>query len=144
VSTQVLAYLVYLLTALATVVIVLTWLRLGRGEGGARRTHVGGLLVRVHTIAGVLALLIWVVFLLADPESSLGSSTAGIVALALWWVVALTGLLILVRWLPSRGRHASSATEDRWSSGPALSVFAHGGMLVGVCVFTWAYLTSAV
>jgi hypothetical protein len=136
--------IVYLLTALATVVIVLTWLRLGRGPGGAGRTHVGGTLVRVHAVAGVLALLVWVVFLLAGPETPIGSSTAGIIALALWWVVALTGLLILVRWLPSRGRHASSATEDRWSSGPALSVLAHGGMLVGVCVFTWAYLTSTV
>lgn len=143
-STQVLVYLVYLLTALATVVIVLTQLRLGRGAGGARRTHVGELLVRVHGIAGVLALLIWVAFLVAGPESSLGSSAAGIIALALWWVVALTGLLILVRWLPSRGRHAASATEDRWSSGPGLSVLAHGGMLFGVCVFTWAYLTSVV
>jgi hypothetical protein len=135
---------VYVLTALATVVIVLTRLRLGRGTTGAGRTHVGAALVRVHTVVGVLALLIWVAFLVADSESALGSSTAGIIALALWWVVALIGLMILVRWLPSRGRHAASATEDRWSSGPALSVLAHGGMLVGVCVFTYAYLNSQV
>jgi hypothetical protein len=136
--------IVYLLTALATVVIVLTWLLLGRGPGGAGRTHVGGTLVRVHAVAGVLALLVWVVFLLAGPETPLGSSTAGIIALALWWVVAVAGLLILVRWLPSRGRHASAATADSWSAGPALSVLAHVGMLLGVCVFTWAYLTSTV
>lgn len=135
---------VYVLTVLATVVIVLTRLRLGRGTGAAGRTHVGETLVRVHTAVGVLALLIWVVFLVADGESPLGSSTAGIIALALWWVVALTGLMILIRWLPSRGRHASSATEDRWSSGPGLSVLAHGGMLAGVCVFTFAYLSSKV
>jgi hypothetical protein len=136
--------LVYVLTALAAVVIVLTWLRLGRGTGGAGRAQVGRTLVRVHTVAGVLALLVWVIFLVADEETPLGSSTAGIVALALWWVVALTGLMILVRWMPSRGRHASSATVDRWSRGPWLSVLAHGGMLVGVCVFTYAYLNSTV
>ena len=49
-----------------------------------------------------------------------------------------------MRWLPSRGKHAPTATEDTWSEGPGLSVLAHVGMLVGVCVFTWAYLTSAV
>ena len=136
--------LVYVLTALAAVVIGLTRLRLRGGTAGAGRIQVGNALVRVHTAAGVLALLIWVVFLVADEESPLGSSTAGILALALWWVVAVTGLLILIRWLPSRGRHASSATRDNWSQGPWLSALAHVGMLFGVCVFTWTYLISAV
>jgi hypothetical protein len=136
--------IVYILTALAAVVIVLTRLRLRRGTRGAGRLQVAPALARVHTAVGVLALLIWVVFLVADEETPLGSSTAGIVALALWWVVAVTGLLILIRWLPSRGRHASSATPDGWSQGPWLSVLAHVGMLVGVCVFTWAYLIAAV
>jgi len=136
--------IVYLLTALAAVVIVLTHLRLGSGTAGAGRAQVGGALVHVHTVAGVLALLTWLVFLVAGSDTALGSSAAGIVALALWWVVAVTGLLILVRWLPSRGKHASSATEDKWSEGPGLSVLAHVGMLVGVCVFTWAYLNSYV
>jgi hypothetical protein len=141
VSTQA---IVYVLTALAAVVIVLTRLRLGREAGGAGRAQVAGALVRVHTVAGGGALLIWAVFLVADPESPLGSSTVGIIALALWWVVVVAGLMILVRWLPTRGRHASSATRDSWSGGPWLSVLAHVGMLVGVCVFTWAYLIAAV
>lgn len=149
--------IVYVLTALAAVVIVLTRLRLGQDRlvvrarqrlgqdtGGAGRAHVGGFLVNLHTAAGVLALLTWLVFLVAGPDTALGSSAAGIVALALWWVVAVTGLLILVRWLPTRGKHASSGTEDKWSEGPGLSVLAHVGMLVGVCVFTWAYLNSYV
>jgi hypothetical protein len=136
--------IVYILTALAAVVIVLTRLRLRRGSGGAGRTQVAAALVSVHTAVGVLALLTWLVFLVADEGTPLGSSTAGILALALWWVVAVTGLLILVRWLPSRGRHASSGTLDSWSRGPWLSVLAHVGMLVGVCFFTWAYLIAAV
>jgi hypothetical protein len=136
--------IVYVLTALAAVVIVLTRLRLGNDEGGAGRIQVGQGLLNLHTGAGILALISWLLFLVADPESALGSSAAGIVALALWWVVVVCGLLILVRWLPSHGKHASSGKEDTWSEGPGLSILAHVGMLVGVCVFTWAYLTSAV
>jgi hypothetical protein len=141
VSTEV---IVYVLTALAAVVIVLTRLRLGRGTGGAGRLQMGRGLVDVHTVAGVLALVVWLVFLVGDEDSAAGSEIVGIVALALWWVVVVAGLLILVRWLPSRGRHASEGREDSWSEGPGLSILAHVGMLVGVGVFTWAYLTAAV
>ena len=130
--------IVYILTALAAVVVVLTRLRLGRGDGGAGRLQMGRGLVNVHSVAGVLALVLWVVFLVG------GNDTIGIAALACWWVVVLAGLLILVRWLPSRGKHASDGKEDSWSEGPGLSVLAHVGMLVGVAVFTWAYLTAAV
>lgn len=136
--------IVYVLTALAAVVIVLTRLRLGSGDRGAGRLHMGHGLVHVHTVAGVLALVVWTVFLVADEDSAAGSEIVGIVALALWWVVVVAGLLILVRWLPSRGRHASEGQGDSWSEGPGLSVLAHVGMLVGVGVFTWAYLTAAV
>ena len=122
--------IVYVLTALAAVVIVLTRLRLGSGDRGAGRLHMGHGLVHVHTVAG--------------EDSAAGSEIVGIVALALWWVVVVAGLLILVRWLPSRGRHASEGQEDSWSEGPGLSILAHLGMLVGVGVFTWAYLTAAV
>jgi hypothetical protein len=136
--------IVYILTALAAVVIVLTRLRLGRGDRGAGRLQMGGGLVNLHTGAGVLALVLWVVFLVADEDSAAGSDAVGIAALACWWVVVVAGLLILVRWLPSRGKHASEGKEDSWSDGPGLSVLAHVGMLVGVIVFTWAYLTAVV
>ena len=52
--------------------------------------------------------------------------------------------MILVRWMPAGGKHASAVIEDTWSQGPGLSVLAHVGMLVGVVVFTWAYLIAAV
>ena len=136
--------IVYILTALAVVVIVLTRLRLGGDERGAGTIEVGKGLLNVHTAAGAAALVTWVVFLVADSETALGGSVAGIVALALWWVVTVAGLLILVRWLPSSGKHASTGAEDDWSEGPGLSILAHVGMFVGVCVFTFAYLTSAV
>ena len=134
---------VYVLTALGAVVVVLTRLRL-RGEGGAGRLRVGRRLLDLHTGAGVAALVVWTVFLLAPPDSPLGGDTVGIVGLACWWLLVVAGIGILVRWLPSRGKHASDGQEDSWSEGPGLSVLAHVGMLVGVGVFTWAYLTSAV
>jgi hypothetical protein len=141
VSTEV---IVYILTALAAVVIVLTRLRLGRGDQGAGRLQMGRGLVNLHTVAGVLALVLWVVFLVADEDSAAGGEVVGIIALACWWVVVVAGLLILVRWLPTRGKHASDGQEDSWSDGPGLSILAHVGMLVGVSVFTWAYLTAVV
>jgi len=55
--------------------------------------------------------------------------------------MGVIGLLILLRWVPSRGKHASDSADDSWSEGPGLSILAHVGMLVGVCVFTWFYAT---
>ena len=136
--------IVYVLTALAAVVVVLTRLRLGRGHAGAGRLSTGRRFVDVHTVAGVLALLAWVAFLAFPDDSVLGGNAAGIVALAFWWITVVAGLFILVRWLPTRGKHASDGSADTWSEGPGLSLLGHVGMLVGVCVFTWAYLTSAV
>lgn len=136
--------IVYILTALAAVVVVLTRLRLGKQEGGAGRVSVGPSLLNLHTVAGVLALIVWVAHLVAAEDTAVGGELAGIIGLALWWIVALAGLLILVRWIPSRGRHADSAQEDTWSEGPGLSILAHVGMLVGVLVFTYAYAEGLV
>lgn len=136
--------IVYILTALAAVVVVLTRLRLGKQEGGAGRVSVGASLLNVHTAAGTLALVVWVAYLFASEGTPMGGELAGIIGLALWWVVTIAGLLILVRWIPSRGRHATSAKQDTWSEGPGLSILAHVGMLVGVLVFTYAYAESLV
>ena len=135
---------VYILTALAAVVVVLTRLRLGRGGEGAGRLSMGRGLVNVHTAAGGIALVTWVAFLVASEETFLGSSTFGVLSLACWWVTVIAGLLILVRWRRPKGRHASAGAADSWSDGPGLSILAHVGMLVGVCIFTWAYLQSYV
>lgn len=134
---------VYILTALAAVVVVLTRLRLG-GDGGAGRVSVPQGLLNVHTASGVLALITWTLYLIADEATPLGGELAGIIALALWWIVTVAGLLILVRWLPSKGKHAITEVEDSWSEGPGLSILAHVGMLVGVVVFTYAYAFSQI
>jgi hypothetical protein len=135
--------IIYVLTALAAVVVVLTRLRM-RGGQGAGRFHVGSRLLDVHTVCGTLAVIVWTVFLVAPEDSPAGSSTVGIIGLGLFWIVTVAGLLILVRWLPSHGKHAAEGAQDTWSEGPGLSVLAHVGMLVGVVVFTFAYLTHLV
>lgn len=135
--------IVYVLTGLALVVVVLTRLRMGKGQG-AGRAYVGTLLLNVHSGAGLVAVASWLGFLLGSEDSSLGSPLVGIISLGFWWIVTICGLLMLTRWLPSRGRHASEGFQDSWSEGPGLSILAHVGMLVGVCIFTFAYLTSAV
>ena len=136
---------VYVLTFLGAVVVALTRLRLGRSEeGGARRVDVGPTWLLAHTVLGALAVLVWLVFLVGPEDSLPGDPLVGIVALGLWWGTAIAGLMILVRWLPSKGRHAVEVPEDSWSSGPGLSLLAHLGMVVGVAVFTWAYWTAAV
>jgi hypothetical protein len=134
---------IYVLTALSAVVVVLTRLRM-RGGQGAGRFHVGNRLLDVHTVCGVLAVVIWTIFLIAPEDSPVGTSTFGIIGLGLYWIVTVAGLLILVRWLPSHGKHASEGRQDTWSEGPGLSVLAHVGMLVGVSLFTFAYLTNVV
>jgi hypothetical protein len=127
-------YVVYVLTALAAVVVVGNRVRLTK-EAAAGRHHVGQGILNVHTVCGVLALVGWVVYLVGTND------LVGIVALAFWWLTTLAGLLILLRWLPSRGRHATEARDDTWSEGPGLSVLAHVGMFVGVLVFTWFYVS---
>jgi hypothetical protein len=127
-------YVVYVLTALAAVVVVLTRVRLTK-DAAAGRHQVGIGIINLHTVCGVLALVGWLVYLVGADD------LVGIVALAFWWLTACAGLLILLRWLPSRGRHATGAREDTWSEGPGLSVLAHVGMLVGVMVFTWYYVS---
>jgi len=137
--------LVYVLTALAALVVVLTRLRLRRRVAG--RVVMGGLMPAVHTIAGGVGLVIWVIFLIAPTRSANGGTWAdllGILGLLCLWLVVVAGLFILVRWMPSRGRHAGETTADSWSSGPWLSLLAHLGMFLAVTYFTWAYATSVV
>lgn len=136
--------LVYVLTPLAAVVVVLTRLRLSGDGSAAGRLQISHRVLSLHTVFGVLAVVVWVLFLVFPADSLPGGAAAGIVAIGLWWVTTILGLLILARWLPARGKHAEPAAIDSWSKGPWLSMLAHIGMLVGVLVFTYAYLTAAV
>ena len=131
-------YIVYVLTFLSAVVVVLTRIRLSQSRA-AGHSQVGMRTVNAHTACGVVALVLWVYFLATGHESS----WVGVIALFFYWLTALIGLLILMRWFPSRGRHSSGSVDDSWSEGPGLSVLAHVGMLVGVLVFTWYFGTHS-
>jgi hypothetical protein len=127
----------FVLTALAAVVVVLTRVRLASGdEEAAGRLDIPRGLVNVHTIFGVVALGLWGTFLLATVDKVYGYA-----GLACWWITTVAGLLILARWLPAHGRHASGPAADSWGEGPGLSVLGHVGLLVGSIV--WTYLLVA-
>ena len=134
---------VWILTALAAVAIVLTRLRMSAADA-AGRFSISRRLPLVHFAAGIVALVLWIGVLVAPEDSALGGPFVGILAIAAWWVTAACGLLILMRWLPAKGRHVPEASGDSWSDGPGLSLLAHLGMVVGVLVFTYAYLSAAV
>ena len=134
---------VWILTALAAVVVVLTRLRLS-GEEAAGQFSISRRISLAHFGVGLVALVLWLGVLVAPEDSFVGGPLVGIVAIAAWWITAACGLLILARWLPAKGRHVPEASGDGWSDGPGLSLLAHLGMVVGVLVFTYAYLTAAV
>ena len=127
----------WMLTALAGVVVLLTRMRLSAARH-AGHAQVSRAVVDAHTVVGVLALGTWAAYL-SSP-----STTLGYVALGLWWVEVLIGIGILLRWLPGGGRHAAEATEDGWAQGPALSILGHVGLLLGVAFFTWTVLADKV
>jgi len=134
---------VWILTVLAAVAIVLTRMRLS-GDGAAGRFTISRQVPLAHFVSGMIALVLWTCVLVFPEDSFLGGPLVGIAAVACWWLTALCGLLILARWLPAKGRHVPDAAGDGWSDGPGLSLLAHLGMVVGVLVFTYAYLTAAV
>lgn len=128
----------WMLTALAAVVVLLTRMRLsatGRQPGHAQ---IPGSILNAHTILGVTALAVWGYYLTSP------SDVVGIAALVVWWFEVVVGILILARWLPGAGRHAAPAVDDTWAEGPYLSILGHVGLLLGVIFFTYCVLTGKV
>ncbi|MFC0627146.1 hypothetical protein [Kribbella deserti] len=129
----------WLLTGLGAVVVLLTRVRLGGGAERRRSSGVAGVasgLVKLHTLFGVLALVLWSTALVTLRDVIVYA------ALAAWWIVVVLGLLLLARWLPSAGRHSEETAADAWGAGAGLSALGHLGMLVGVTYFTFVALTN--
>jgi hypothetical protein len=126
------------LTVLAAVVVVLTRVRLAGGGEAAGRLSIPTNVLNLHTYSGVPALLLWVAFLVT------GNNWLGALALLAWWLTVLAGMLILARWMPAKGRHASGPAADTWGEGPGLSVLAHVGLLVGVSIFTVLFVLGSI
>jgi hypothetical protein len=128
----------YVLTVLAAVVVVLTRVRLSGGDEAAGRLSIPTNVLNMHTYSGLPALFLWVAFLLT------GITLVGLLSLLAWWLTVVAGLLILARWMPAKGRHASGPAADTWGEGPGLSVLAHVGLLVGVSVFSLLFLLGKI
>jgi hypothetical protein len=131
----------WFLTGLGAVVVLLTRVRLGgRGAGETgRASGVAGYssaLLRVHTVVGVAAVGLWIVALVTTRHE------IALVALVAWWLLAIVGLLLLARWLPSGGRHSEDKATDAWGEGAGLSVLGHIGMVIGVAYFTFVAFTQ--
>lgn len=131
--------LVSLATLLVALVVLLTWLRLRRP--GA---HAGFFVPLLHVTAGLVGLVIWVVFLAMPPSSPFGSSLAGVIGLFFLWLVVVAGIFLMLRWRPSRGKRARAIAGAAGRGGAAISILVHIGTLVSVVWLTWAYVTSMV
>lgn len=128
--------LTWMLTGLAAVLVLLTRVRLGVSEGRAAGVAaVSESLLSWHTTVGVVALMLWIAAL------STGNNTVAAVALGAWWALTAVGLMLLARWLPSNGKHASDSAGDEWGEGAGLSMLGHLGMLAGAIYFTFVVLT---
>jgi hypothetical protein len=121
-----------ILLVLAVVLVVLTRLRLARSDDpGAGRLDIPLGLVNAHTALGTLGILLFGSYLIFET-----GWVVGFLGLLLWWATTVVGLLILLRWLPAKGRHASEGSSDEWTEGPWLSMVGHLGALVGAVVWT--------
>ena len=127
-----------MLTALAAVVILLTRMRLSANARQSGHAQISATILNAHTVLGVTALAVWVYYL-TSPSDGLG-----LVALVLWWLEVIAGILILLRWIPGGGRHAAPSVDDSWATGPSLSILGHVGMLLGVAFFTFCVLADKV
>jgi hypothetical protein len=128
----------WMLTALAAVVVLLTRMRLSAVDHQAGHAQIPMSVLNAHTVVGVIALGVWGYYLNAP------SDLLGLGALTAWWVEAVIGVLILARWLPGSGRHAADATDDSWAQGPSLSILGHVGMVLGVAFFTYCVVAGKV
>ena len=67
--------------------------------------------------------MLWGAYLFFDVDW-----VAGFLGLLLWWATTVVGLLILMRWLPAKGKHASEGGTGRVDRGPvALDARSHRG-----------------
>ena len=127
----------WMLTALAAVVVLLTRMRLS-AEHQAGHAQIPMSVLNAHTVMGIVAIGVWIYYLNSP------SDMVGLGALAAWWIEAIIGVLILMRWLPGAGKHAAEATDDSWAQGPSLSILGHMGMVLGVAFFTYCVVTGKV
>ena len=130
--------MLWMLTALAAVVVLLTRMRLSATSRQSGHAQIPGTILNAHTVLGVAALAVWVCYLTSP------SDVLGLFALVVWWCEVIVGILILARWLPGAGKHAAPVADDSWAEGPYLSILGHVGLLLGVIFFTYCVVAGKV
>lgn len=132
--------LAWILVALATLVLVLTPVRL-RGSRGARgMTDFSPWALNAHSITLFIGLAL-IVLRLLDVYSSTIATWVAIVCLV---IASLIGLSFLRRWSRTGSRHSAAFEGDSWTRGPWLSQLAHIGLTVGTVIFAWLLLTDRI
>jgi hypothetical protein len=129
-----------ILLVLAVVLVVLTRLRLAKEDQPVvGRADIPTSVVNAHTAVGAVAIVVWGAYVFVGVDW-----LVGFLGLFLWWITSAIGLLILMRWMPARGRHAAAGeTKDEWSEGPWLSILGHVGALVGAFAWTAFFVTDS-
>lgn len=129
---------IWILTAVCAVVVVATPFRLRREatHGGIR---IGRGVQRIHTLAGVIAVLAWAALVHWGREVWLGDALMGVIGLAGFWITTFSGLMIMLRWLPTKGDTDRRSFADTLR-GPVPSVIGHLAVLGATCYFCWAYV----
>lgn len=110
----------WLLTAALGGYLALVWIR----HGGLRQrapgvTRLPLWLIGGHVLVAVAGLAAWGGYLLGDLRSLAWAACAGVL------VVAAFGFTMLLRWLPSSGRHSTGGTTAERHF-PLTAVVAHG------------------
>lgn len=134
--------LIWTLTAVVAVVVLATPLRLHR-ESGRSGIRIGRTVSRIHTVAGLVGVAAWAALVQWGEDVVLGDALMGVIALAGFWVTTFSGLLIMLRWLPTPGDHDRCSWRDRFT-GPIPSVVGHLAVLAITVYFCWAYVSFTV
>ncbi|MDT9594041.1 hypothetical protein RDV89_13240 [Nocardioides zeae] len=136
-------FLVYVLTVFSVVVVAATRWVLSPSRAGGHGHGVSPGLLNVHTAAGVVGAVLWCGFLSLPFDGETWHSLIGVLGLGGWWITGWFGLLLLGRWLPSRGRH-SDAQDHGWVLPFVVALVGHVGVALSAVVFTLGYLFATV
>lgn len=120
------ALILWLVTAVGGFVLLGKWIAGGgpKAESGSR---LPAPVVFAHFLVAVVGLVLWIVYLIADVDA------LAWISLVLLVLLALTGLLMVTRWLPVRAGNADS-TQAPETSFPLAVVGAHGLFAVATVV----------
>lgn len=123
------ALILWLLTAVGGFVLLGTWI----AKGGARQpstSHLPPVVVFGHFLLAAAGLVVWIVYLALDNDA------LGWIAFALLIPVALLGLAMFLRWLPTYRTKvtAETAAEPAERHFPVAIVMGHGVLAVATVV----------